>query len=51
MSENIPHHQLHMFQGQLLQNLDPDEVVAAFLPVLLVQRTVKEVLGEVPVVG
>ena len=51
MSENIPHHQLHMFQGQLLQNLDPDEVVAAFLPVLPVQRKVKEVMGEVAVVG
>ena len=35
----------------MLQNLDADEMTATFLLVLLVQRTVKEVLSEVSVVG
>ena len=51
MTENVVRHPLNMTQHTSFQNLYPDEVSLALAPVLLVQRAIKEVLTEVPVVG
>ena len=51
MTENVVRHPLNMTQYTSFQNLYPDEVSLALAPVLLVQRAIKEVLTEVPVVG
>ena len=51
MTENVVRHPLNMTQYTSFQNLYPDEVSLALAPVLLVQRAIKEVLTEVPVIG
>ena len=51
MTENVVRHPLNMTQYTSFQNLYPDEVSLALAPVLLVQRSIKEGLTEVPVIG
>ena len=49
--QNVVRHQLDMLQNHAFQNLHPDEVPTAFLPALLVQGAVEEILREIAVVG
>ena len=51
MPQNIARHSLNVFQHCTLQDLDPNEVSLVLLLVLAVQRTIKEVLGGIAVVG
>ena len=51
MAKDVVCHLLDMVQHTAFQNLYPDEVSLAPAPVLLVQRAIKEVLTEVPVIG
>ena len=51
MPQNIARHSLDVFQHYTLQDLDPNEVSLALLLVLAVQRTIKEVLCGIAVVG